>query len=122
MTLPDSRFLLVDKRMAYTQCQFLDAGVLTATQIPTLPAPRSSSANSLASDLFFTVNTPTGQVIYKRAFEYTPAGLVYNGLNPVYFLEFGLQPAATPATTVTSRNVACFRLPFITGRSQLYRP
>jgi prepilin-type N-terminal cleavage/methylation domain-containing protein len=122
VTLPDSRFLVVTKRMNYAQCQFLDSGVLTTKQIPALPPPLGADANSLASDLSFTVGTPAGPVTYNRVIEYSPSGLVYNGPNPVAFVEFGVQPGPVPSAAATSQNVACFRVPFITGRTLLYRP
>jgi prepilin-type N-terminal cleavage/methylation domain-containing protein len=122
ITLPDSRFLVVAKRANYAQCQFLDSGTLTTAQIPKLPLPLGASLNGLASGLSFTISTPTGQATYNRVLEYAPTGLVYNGTNPVAFVEFGVQPGSVPATTVTNQNVACFRLPFITGKTLLYRP
>lgn len=122
VTLPDSRFLVVTQRVNYTQCQFLDSGVLTSQQIATLPLPAGASSNALATNLSFTVNAPAGPATYNRVFEYTPSGMAYNGPNPVAFVEFGVQPGPIASSTATSKNVACFRVPFITGRTLLYRP
>ena len=124
VALPDPRFIVVTKLQKYSNCQFLDAGVITPTNIPALPSQASPSANALATNAsgFFTINSPGGLVIYTRVFEYNPSGLVYNGPNPVTFVEFGMQPGPVAAATVTNHNVACFRVPFITGRTMLYRP
>lgn len=122
VSLPDSRFLLVAKRASYAQCQFLDAGALTTKQIPSLPAPAGADANALASNLSFTMTTPTGLTTFNRVIEYTPSGLAYNGPNSVAFVEFGLQPRPVPNGPTIGHDVACIRVPFITGRTLLYRP
>ena len=119
----DTRFYLVTKPTSYAQCQFLDAGALTSTQIPSLPSQGNPDTNSLASTLTFTVNSPNnGQIIYKRVIEYTPSGLIYNGLTPVNFVEFGIEPGLVPSATPNKKDVALFRMPFITGKTLLYRP
>jgi len=124
VALPDPHFIVLTKLQKYSNCQFLDAGVITPANIPALPSQASQSANALATNAsgFFTINSPSGLITYTRVFEYTPSGLVYNGPNPVTFVEFGVQPGPISTTTVTSQNVACFRVPFITGRTMLYRP
>jgi type II secretory pathway pseudopilin PulG len=120
--LPDPRFYVVSKASNYTRCQFVDAGVLTPQQIPSLPSQGDGDTNGLASQLNFVVNSPGGTMTYSRVIEYAPTGVVYNGLNPVNFVEFGIEPGRAPSPTVTNKNVALFRMPFITGKAVLYRP
>ena len=130
VTLPNAGFLLVTKPTSYAQCQLIEAGTLTSSQIPSLPntpvavGPSGSNPGnglSLSSALSFTYQTSTGLRTYNRVVEYSPSGLVYNGPNPVNFVEFGIEPASTP-TAAIKPNVALLRVPFITGRTQLYRP
>ena len=119
----DTRFYLVTKPTSYAQCQFLDAGVLTPQQIPTMPSQANPNSNSLASSLTFTMNSPrNGPLTWTRVIEYTPSGFVSNGLTPVNFVEFGIEPGAVPSATPAKKNVALFRMPFLTGKTLLYRP
>ncbi len=122
IALPDPHYLVVGKQARYAQCQLLDSGALTTTQIPALPHPLGASVNALGSGLSFTIGSPAGTITYTRVIEYAPTGLAYNGPNPVAFIEFGVQPAPVPSASATTPNVACFRIPFITGQASLYRP
>ena len=122
VTLPDSRLVVVTKPVSYLQTQFLEAGTLTSQQIPSLPGNGDPAVNGLASTLTFKANSPTGTVTYSRVIEYTPSGLVYNGANPVNFVEFGIEPGMTATTAIDSKNVADLRVPFITGKTTIYRP
>ncbi len=121
VTLPDPAFRLVAPPKDYAQCQFIEAGVVTPRQIPTLPGAGATSQNGLSTDPVFTVATPAGPRTYSRVIAYAPSGQAYNGLTQVDFIEFGLQPGPAPTAEI-GKDVALLRVAFVTGKPTLYRP
>jgi prepilin-type N-terminal cleavage/methylation domain-containing protein len=120
-SVPAFPLILISKLHTFPHIQLEAAGVITASQIPSLPSvvpAVTSSSNGLNSNSF-SIQLPgsSSSSSFSQGFQFTPDGEARVGFTPVNVIEFDLQP-----TQGNAQDVAVFRVNGITGQTSVYRP
>jgi len=118
-SIPTSEIGIVGKPQSFSNVLLANAGSITATQIPNLPATTYGAPDSPASSTagFFNAAVHGVSTKFTLAFQFTPSGSARKSSSLSNWIELDLTPAMG-----AKHDVAVLRVSGLTGLVNLYRP